>query len=403
MDQQRTEKPYTIGWVFLLTLLTAFSSLSTDMYLPALPAMAEEYGVGTQEIANTLGAYFLGLAFGQLLYGPLSDRFGRKPPLYFGLVIYILASLGCAIAPNDTFLIVCRVLQALGGCAGVVIARAAIRDRLDLSSSAQVLSSMLLVMGLAPIVAPAFGVLLIEFFHWSSIFYFLTIIGVITLVLVHLYFDETLSIEKRTNSPFFEVIKNYGRLFTIPSFVLPMLAGTLSYSVIYCYISASSNLFIKFLQIPEQHFAYLFGVTAISLMLFSTINKRLIKTYTIQKLFIWGCCIQAVGIVLLNMSAWLEIHNIYLIMVGLFLLVGGLGIAGPNSIAIVMQSQSEHIGLSSALMGCMQFFIGFVLTVFLALLPFNILENLSLLTLFVITSSLFCMWLYKTRYQKISA
>ncbi|WP_338563432.1 multidrug effflux MFS transporter [Acinetobacter sp. KS-LM10] len=403
MSQHQNSKSYSNGWVFLLTLLTAFSALSTDMYLPALPTMAEEYGVSTQEIANTLGAYFLGLAFGQLLYGPLSDRYGRKPPLYFGLIIYIVASLCCAVAPNDTFLIASRVLQAFGGCAGVVIVRAAIRDHLSLNESAHVYSSMVLVMGLAPIIAPAFGVLLLQFFHWSSIFYLLTMIGVITLGLVHLYFDETLAQEQRAYIPFNQIIKNYFRLFITPAFALPMFAGTLSYSIIYCYISASSNLFMDFLHIPKQNFAYFFGINALSLMFFSYLNKRLIHVYPIQKLFIVGCFIQSFGIILINFCAWLEIHNIYAIMTALFFLVGGLGFTGPNSIAIVMQSQSQHIGLSSALMGFAQFFIGFVLSLLLSLLPFNILQNMSLLTLLVISLSLSCTWYYTHYLQRITA
>ncbi len=135
----------------LLALLTALGPLSIDMYLPALPQMAEEFGVSTQMVANTLPAYFLGLAIGQLIYGPVSDRIGRKKPLYFGLTLYVIASLACVFASNEWALIIARIFQALGGCVGVVIARAAIRDRLDVQGSAQAFSSMMIVMGLAPI------------------------------------------------------------------------------------------------------------------------------------------------------------------------------------------------------------------------------------------------------------
>ncbi|NNH36266.1 multidrug effflux MFS transporter [Acinetobacter sp. NIPH 2377] len=381
MNQTSTNKSYTLGWVFLLTLLTAFSALSTDMYLPALPMMAAEYQVSTQMIANTLGAYFLGLACGQLIYGPLSDRYGRKPPLYFGLMIYIVASLCCAIAPNDTILLIFRVLQAFGGCAGVVIVRAAIRDRLNMKESAQVFSTMLLAMGLAPILAPAFGALLIQYFHWSSIFYLLTAIGVVTLVLVHFYFDETLPQSNLQNISARQISKNYLRLFKDQTFAIPMFAGAMLYGTLYCYISASSNLFINFLKVPEQQFAYLFGLNAFGLMLFAFINKRLIHYFSVSHLFILGALIQISGVFIISLNAWSYTINPYLICSGLFLLVGGIGFTGPNSMAIVMQNQVKQAGLASALMGGVQFFCGFIMTIFLSILPFNILQNMSIIML----------------------
>ncbi len=147
MSEQTAQRQYSIGWIMLLALLTALGPLSIDMYLPALPQMAHDFGVSTQMVANTLPAYFFGLAIGQLVYGPLSDRIGRKKPLYFGLALYAVASLFCVLATNEWSLIAARILQALGGCVGVVMARAAIRDRLDVQGSAQAFSSMMIVMG----------------------------------------------------------------------------------------------------------------------------------------------------------------------------------------------------------------------------------------------------------------
>ena len=155
--QSPVKKTYSTSWIMLLALLTALGPLSIDMYLPALPQMAKDFGVSTQMVANTLPAYFLGLAIGQLIYGPLSDRIGRKKPLYFGLSLYVVASLLCVLASNEWALIAARVLQALGGCVGVVIARAAIRDRLDMNASAQAFASMMIVMGVAPIFGTNFG------------------------------------------------------------------------------------------------------------------------------------------------------------------------------------------------------------------------------------------------------
>ena len=161
MSEQQSTQQYSTAWIMLLALLTSLGPLSIDMYLPALPQMASDFGVSTQMVANTLPAYFLGLALGQLIYGPLSDRIGRKKPLYFGLLLYIVASMLCVFATNEWSLIAARILQAIGGCVGVVIARAAIRDRLDMQASAQAFASMMIVMGIAPIIAPSLGAMVL--------------------------------------------------------------------------------------------------------------------------------------------------------------------------------------------------------------------------------------------------
>ena len=165
MSENRSRQQYSSAWIMLLALLTALGPLSIDMYLPALPQMAKDFGVSTQMMANTLPAYFFGLAIGQLLYGPISDRIGRKKPLYVGLSLYAIASLLCIFASSEWSLIALRVVQALGGCVGVVIARAAIRDRLDVQGSAQAFSSMMIVMGIAPIAAPTLGAWILYFFN----------------------------------------------------------------------------------------------------------------------------------------------------------------------------------------------------------------------------------------------
>ena len=145
MSGTNSETDFSQRWILLLALLTALGPLSIDMYLPALPQMAEDFQVSTQQVANSLPAYFLGLAIGQLIYGPVSDRIGRKKPLYFGLILYVVASFLCVFADNEWSLIAARVLQALGGCVGVVIARAAIRDRLSMQASAHAFASMMIV------------------------------------------------------------------------------------------------------------------------------------------------------------------------------------------------------------------------------------------------------------------
>lgn len=371
-NQQR----YSLGWIALLSLISAFSALSTDMYLPALPDMAAQYQVSTHALGNTLGAYFLGLAFGQLIYGPLSDRFGRRPPLFFGLIIYIIASFCCAIAASHGEFLIYRVLQALGGCAGVVIARAAIRDALSLKESAQALSTMMIVMSLAPIIAPSMGAVLIGYFAWTSIFYFLTLIGMVTLALVHLFFKETLVPEKRVNVSVVSTLKSYGGLLLDRRFSIPLLSGSLFYSLIYAYLAMSPDIFINIIGMSESNFSLVFGAMAFSLMIFSFVNNRLLKRFPLKSLLLVGCLIQTIGVVIVSLCALPAEIPVFTLLLGIFIVIGGLGFTGPNVVAMVMQSQSQNIGLASAMVGSVQFLYGFIVTSICAALPFSSLMNM---------------------------
>lgn len=267
---------YSFKWIALLGLLTALGPLSIDMYLPALPEMAKALNTTTQSISGSIPAYFLGLAIGQLIYGTLSDRIGRKTPLYIGLSIYIVASLLCAFAQSEQALIISRVLQALGGCVGVVIARAAIRDCFDTITSVQALAHMTLILGLAPILAPMIGVVLLQFFNWQMIFVLLALVGVINLLFVHFSFKETLPEDRRLKLGAKQVASLYGSILKDSSFRTPMLAMSLFSGVLFCYLTSSSALFIEQLGFSQQQFAYAFGLNAFGIMVFSFLNSKLV-------------------------------------------------------------------------------------------------------------------------------
>ena len=282
MKVEQSKAQYSSAWIMLLALLTSLGPLSIDMYLPALPQMAQDFNVSTQMISNTLPAYFLGLAVGQLIYGPVSDRIGRKIPLYFGLSLYIVASLICLFAQDEWSLIAARILQALGGCVGVVIARAAIRDRLDIQTSAQAFSSMMIVMGIAPIIAPMLGSWILHFFSWHAVFACLSFMGVICLLCVHFFFKETLPVSRRLNLNFNQVLQLYMAILKDGSFRAPMIIGCFSGGLLFCYISSSAAVLMDSYGLSQQQFAYAFGANAFGIMVFSTINKHLVtKTQVI--------------------------------------------------------------------------------------------------------------------------
>ena len=380
IEKSDTSTGYSSSWIMLLALLTALGPLSIDMYLPALPQMASDFGTTTQQVANTLPAYFFGLAVGQLVYGPISDRIGRKKPLYFGLILYSLASLLCVLAESEWSLILARVLQALGGCVGVVMARAAIRDRLDLSQSAHAFASMMIVMGLAPILAPTIGAWILAFFSWHAVFVVLAMMGLVCLGCVHFFFKETLPADRRLKLNFSQVARLYMTILLDRSFRLPMLAGCFSGAVLFSYISSASSILMDGYHLSQQQFAYAFGINAFGIMLLSFINKRLAGHLGVLQRLCVGVLILLGAFILFAVGLqWL--HSFVGVMAGMFMAVAGIGFTGPNATALAMSQQGARAGTASAIMGSLQFGCGLLGGVLLNILSWNAVLNVAVIML----------------------
>ena len=366
----------------LLALFTSLGPLSIDMYLPALPQMAQDFQVTTQQIANTLPAYFLGLAIGQLIYGPISDRIGRKKPLYFGMALYTLAGILCVLAQDEWSLIAARVLQALGGCVGVVMARAAIRDRLDVQGSAQAFASMMIVMGIAPIMAPTLGALILQFADWQAVFVILMLMGLICLLCVHFFFHETLPMERRLRLNVQQVMYLYATIIKDRTFRLPMMAGCFTGAAMFCYISSASAVLMDHYQLTQQQFALAFGFNAFGIILLSTCNKKLSNQLNVTQRMQIGGLIQLSGALIILIAALLVDAPLALIMLGLFMAVSGIGLTGPNAMALAMAEQGARAGTASAIMGSAQFACGLLGGVVLNFLLWGALLNMAILMVF---------------------
>lgn len=392
---------YSSSWMLLLASLTALGPLSIDMYLPALPQMADDFGVSTQSVANSLPAYFLGLAIGQLIYGPLSDRIGRKKPLYVGLSLYVVASLLCIFADSAWELIAARVLQALGGCVGVVVARAAIRDRLDLQTSSQAFASMMIVSTIAPIIAPSLGAWVLNDGRWEYIFLGLMLIGLANLCAVHFLFQETLAEKHRLKLNFYQILSLYTAILQDTSFRRPMLVGCFAGAVLFCYISASAAILMEHYGLSQQIFAYTFGANALGIMLFSTLNKRLAKTQSVFQRLKWGSLLQCTGVILLLYAGSSAQAPLYMVCAGMFLAVSAIGFTGPNSMAIAMSEQGARAGTASAIMGSAQFGCGLLGGILLNFLTgsalFNMAIVMALFSALAIYSFFRLQWTHYTR------
>lgn len=354
------ETKFPVLWVMMLGVMIAIGPLSIDMYLPAFPSMAEDFGVNVGTIAKSVPAYFLGLVFGQLFYGPFSDRIGRVRPLYLGMSIFIIASIICATTNNEYVLFIARTLQALGACVTTVVTRAAIRDTLNPVQSARAFSLMVLVMGVAPILAPSLGALILKVADWHGIFWFLASFGVLNLLLTKCFLKETLKPENRNTRPMSESFGQYFGLMKDHTFMLPAVASGLLQGAFFIYLSISSELFMVNYRLTEHQFAIAFGVNAFGFIALTQVNQFLTKRFHLVNLLRTGAVIQlaAAGVLLILGLIFGGKASFYWVFVSLFICIAGLGLTQPNATAIALAFQKKRAGLASALQGALQFSVG---------------------------------------------
>lgn len=375
-----TNDDYPTFWIMLLGLMVAIGPLSIDMYLPALPNMATDFGVATGFISNSVPAYFAGLVIGQLFYGPLSDRIGRLKPLYIGMTIYIIASIICATTQNEYTLFIARTVQALGACVGSVIPRAMIRDSLAPLHMAKAFSLMVLVMGLAPILAPSLGALLLKIGDWRLIFWFLAAMGALNLALTLFYFKETLQETQRNTTSIRYVFQDYWQLFKDKLFYYPALGSGLLMGAMFVYITTASELIMQNYHVNATHFAWIFGLNAAGFIALTQVNQILLNHFSLFQILRFGALVQAISafcLLLIGVFFGTDIHMIW-VLVCIFCCISALGLTQPNASTLVLAFQKQRAGTAGALHGAMLFLTGIIGGVLLHFLTFNIVLKLGL-------------------------
>jgi DHA1 family bicyclomycin/chloramphenicol resistance-like MFS transporter len=362
MHLQPTVEPHAHAHYYRLALilgaLTAIGPLAIDMYLPALPTIAREFQVDASIVQSSLAAYFIGIAIGQAFYGPLSDRLGRKPILYLGLTLFMLSSIGCALSQNAEALIAFRFLQALGGCAPIVIPRAIVRDHFDQAGSVRMLSMLMLVMGLGPILAPLIGGQLLVHFGWRAVFWLLTAYAAVWLTVSATLLPESLPPARRVRHPIHEVLGVYWRLARDRRFMGHALAGALIFAGLLAYISGSPVVFIELFHVPPEQFGFFFGINAVGIMIASQINRWLVgrvETHRIVKIVL--VVAMTAGAVLV-LDAYSGFGGFPGILVPLFCYIACHGFVLPNTTALAMSPHGSVAGSASALLGTLQFVFG---------------------------------------------
>jgi DHA1 family bicyclomycin/chloramphenicol resistance-like MFS transporter len=348
----------TGGLILVLGALTAFGPLSIDMYLPSLPTLERAFGATAASVQLTLSAFLAGMAIGQAFYGPLSDRFGRKPPLYFGLTLYVAASVACAYAPSVDAMIVLRFIQVASGCAGIVVARAIVRDLVEGAEAARAFSTLILVMGVAPILAPLLGGYVLQWFGWQAIFWALAAFGIACLVAVATRVPETRPPELRTTGGVVSAVIVYVRLIADRRFLGYSLTSGLALAGMFVYITTSPHLFIDVFGVSTQAYGWLFGGNAFGFIAVSQLNRLLLRRFDMHRILAWGVRINlGAGLVLL-LVALSGVDGLAAILVPLFVAIASLGILMPNAVAAALAGQAAHAGSASALIGTTQFVLG---------------------------------------------
>ncbi len=359
MHQPVAHNPRTpsLGEILLLGSLTAFGAVSIDLYLPTLPSIARDYAVSPAAVQLTLSAFFVGMALGQLVYGPVSDRLGRRPAVLFGCLVYVVASLACAFAPSIELLVAGRFGQALGCCAGMVVARAVVRDRYDHRDSARIFSLLVLVLAVAPLVAPTVGGWLARAVSWRAVFVVLGLFGAAVFGAVWFRLDESRSAETEAKSRGQSILSAYLDLLKSRRLLGYTLVSACNGATLFSYIAAAPDLVIDIWGFTPAQFGLIFAGIAVGVIGSSQVNRRLLLYYSPDRILAVACVFAALfgmglfGLALAGASKWL-------VMAGLFVVLSSNGFIAANALAGALNIDPLRAGATSGLFGAAGFAAG---------------------------------------------
>lgn len=375
--------PSSVPFTLYLAAAVALGPLSTDMYLPTFPQLAAFFSATAAEVQLTLSIFTFGIGGCQLIYGPLTDRFGRKPVIVIGLFIYVLASIACLFAVHIDQLVILRFIQALGVCAAIVVPRAMVRDLFKREQAAQQLSRMGTIMGLAPAIAPVLGGYIAAFYGWQSVFFVLglvsLIVGLVTLLLV----DESLA-EKNPNAlrPS-HIARNYFDLLRHREFLGYALTGGLCFGGLFSFISGSPLVLIEVLGVRAENFGYFFGAVVLGFMSGTLLGPKMTHAKGLSFSVGVGTVICAIGGGSMVLAAWAGLNTVSAIVLPMIIYTLGMGVVLPQSQAGAMAPFPEKAGSASALMGFLMLgfaaFLGFMIAFFYDQTQFSMVYSIGLM------------------------
>lgn len=343
--------------ILMLGLLSAIGPFSIDMYLPGFKSIAVDLQTNIEHIQLSLTSFFIGIAGGQMIYGPLLDRFGRKSPLLIGLLIYIGASIGCVFIQSADGLILLRFIQALGSCAGMVASRAMVRDYFPPTETAKIFSMLMLVIGISPILAPTIGGYIIEIWGWHYIFVFLTVLTIlISLGVIFILPKSKPNINiSLLPSP---IMKGFWKVLKNPQFLIYSIAGGTASSGLYAYLSGSPFVMMEIYGLNEKQYGWVFALLAAGLIITSQLNTLMLKRFSSESISKYALMVQAIAGSLMLILALSNSLTLYGIIILIFCFLACQGFVFPNTSALALNPFSKSAGSASALLGTIQLSIG---------------------------------------------
>lgn len=344
--------------ILILGSLTALGPFSIDMYLPGFSGIAKDLNTTVANVSMTLSSYFIGISAGQLLYGPLLDRFGRKKPLFIGLLVYILASLGCVFVTDiDTF-IGLRFIQAVGSCAATVASVSMVRDLFPVKDIPKVFSLLILVVGLSPMLAPTIGGYVTAYYGWHTVFFILMCMGILILVASQILLPNTYLPDTSISLKPRPIITNFISIIKEPQFYTYAFAGAIAFSGLFTYVAASPILFMDIFKVDGKTYGWIFAFMSLSFISASQLNSLLLRRFKSEQMIFGALISQSVIVILFLILSMNNFLGLYGTIVMLFLFLSCLGISNPNTAGLTLAPFARNAGSASALMGAIQLGLG---------------------------------------------
>lgn len=352
-----TTKKY-VKLILILGSLTALGPFSIDMYLPGFSGIAKDLGTTVAKVSMSLSSYFIGISAGQLLYGPLLDRFGRKKPLFIGLMVYILASLGCVYVTDIDSFILLRFIQAIGSCAATVASVAMVRDLFPVKDIPKVFSLLMLVLGLSPMLAPTIGGYVTEDYGWHTVFFILMCMGIAILIAAQVGLPNSFKPDTSISLKPKPIIANFLKVLKEPQFYTYAFTGSIAFSGLFTYVAASPIIFMDIYHVDAKTYGWIFAFMSVSFIGSSQLNSVLLKRFSSEQMIFGALIAQSVISIVFLILSLNNLLGLYETITMLFLFLGCLGISNPNTAGLTMAPFAKNAGSASALMGAIQLGLG---------------------------------------------
>ena len=355
--KKMTTKKY-IKLILILGSLTALGPFSIDMYLPGFSGIAKDLHTTVAKVSMSLSSYFIGISAGQLLYGPLLDRFGRKKPLFIGLLVYILASLGCVYVTDIDSFILLRFVQAIGSCAATVASVAMVRDLFPVKDIPKVFSLLMLVLGLSPMLAPTIGGYVTEDYGWHTVFFILMCMGIAILIAAMVGLPNSYKPDTSISLKPKPIVANFLKVLKEPQFFTYAFTGSIAFSGLFTYVAASPIIFMDIYHVDAKTYGWIFAFMSVSFIGSSQLNSLLLKKFSSEQMIFGALITQSVVAIVFLILSVNNLLGLYETIAMLFLFLGCLGISNPNTAGLTMAPFAKNAGSASALMGAIQLGLG---------------------------------------------